>query len=87
MPTFESRAEMLMLYLKDKPVDFHLRGVAIRVAAATEGFSGRDLAALVNAVASKAMQRADAQHLDIEDVKLTEMDFIGMEIDGKVVDY
>jgi hypothetical protein len=33
------------------------------------------------------MQRADAQHLDIEDVKLTEMDFIGMEIDGKVVDY
>ena len=78
---------MLMLYLKDKPVDFHLRGVAIRVAAATEGFSGRDLAALVNAVAAKAMQRADAQHLDIEDVKLTEMDFIGMEIDGKVVDY
>lgn len=87
LPTFESRAEMLMLYLKDKPVDFHLRGVAIRVAAATEGFSGRDLAALVNAVAAKAMQRADAQHLDIEDVKLTEMDFIGMEIDGKVVDY
>lgn len=85
LPTLEGRTDIVALNLQKKPVAFDIPTTSLRVAQATEGFSGRDLHSLVNAAASCAMQRADRMQLDIQDIKIEESDFEGIAIGGKTV--
>ena len=85
LPTLKARAEIVGMNLQKKPLAFNIRGVSLRVAQVTEGFSGRDLHSLVNAAASCAMQRADRLQLDIKDIRIEESDFEGISVGGRVV--
>lgn len=85
LPTLEGRTDIIALNLQKKPVAFSIPATALKIAQATEGFSGRDLYSLVNAAASCAMQRADRLQLDIEDIKVEESDFEGISIGGRTV--
>ena len=85
LPTLKGRADIVALNLQKKPLAFNIRGVSLRVAQVTEGFSGRDLYSLVNSAASNAMQRADRLQLDIKDIRIEESDFEGISIGGRVV--
>lgn len=85
LPTLKGRADIVALNLQKKPLAFNIRGVSLRVAQVTEGFSGRDLYALVNSAASNAMQRADQLQLDIKDIRIEESDFENISIGGRVV--
>jgi transitional endoplasmic reticulum ATPase len=75
LPDTEARSAILQVLLKGKPLGFDLPSVAPRLAAATEGFSGRDLGTLVKTAAGNAMQRADDDGLEIEDIRILEADF------------
>lgn len=75
LPDTEARARILRVMLTTKPLGFELEAVLPRLAEATAGRSGRDLASMVNAAASQAMQRADIEGMEIEDIRILESDF------------
>lgn len=85
LPALQARTDIVALNLQKKPVAFDIPTTALRIAQATEGFSGRDLHSLVNAAASCAMQRADRLQLNITDIKIEESDFEGIAIGGRMV--
>jgi transitional endoplasmic reticulum ATPase len=86
LPDADARVEILGVLLKGKPIDFELDLVLRKLADATEGFSGRDLATLVTAAANEAMQRADHEGLEIEDIRILESDFVGVNIGKRTVE-
>lgn len=70
LPTLEARAAILRVLLANKPLGFELDASLEQLAGMTAGFSGRDLASLVNSAANSAMERADAAGLDIDQVRI-----------------
>jgi transitional endoplasmic reticulum ATPase len=70
LPTAEARAAILRVLLTNKPLGFDLDASLEQLAGMTAGFSGRDLASLVNSAANGAMERADAAGLDIDQVRI-----------------
>jgi len=70
LPTTEARAAILRVLLANKPLGFELDASLEGLAGMTAGFSGRDLASLVNSAANSAMERADAAGLDIDQVRI-----------------
>lgn len=83
LPDTAARAAILEVLLRGKPLGFALDDLLGRLAEATAGFSGRDLSTLVTTAANEAMQRADEEGLEIEDIRILERDFAGVTI-GKL---
>lgn len=85
LPDLQARCAILEVMLRGKPLGFDLGTVLGKLAAGTEGFSGRDLATLVTTAANEAMQRADEEGLEIEDIRILKSDFAGVTIGKRTV--
>ncbi|PWF48619.1 AAA family ATPase [Massilia glaciei] len=70
LPDAAARADILKVLLTGKPLGFELAPSLAALAEATGGCSGRDLASLVNSAASRAMERADDNGHDIDEVRI-----------------
>ncbi|MEO6017544.1 MAG: ATP-binding protein, partial [Polaromonas sp.] len=86
LPDLEARMAILEVMLMNKPLGFDSAITIPKIAASTEGFSGRDLGSLVSAAANQAMQRADEMGHDIEDIKIEEVDFSLVSIGRNTVE-
>ena len=85
LPDTDARADILEVLLGNKPLGFALPAILPKLAAATEGMSGRDLNSLVSVAANHAMHRADLEGLEIEDIRILESDFVGSVVAGRTI--
>jgi SpoVK/Ycf46/Vps4 family AAA+-type ATPase len=76
LPTFEERVTLLRHYLNGKPVADSVEDIVLKVAAETEGKSGRDLKAIVNKAESEALHRALVVNNDATSVAVELRDFV-----------
>ena len=74
LPDEASRAAILLLQLRNKPLDFDAEQACARIASETEGMSGRDLQSLVTAATRRAVQRAISTSGDPRTLVLTPSD-------------
>lgn len=75
LPDESARLAILRLQLEGKPIDFDLEAALAKLAAATDGKSGRDLQSLVTLAARKAVQRAMLEHGDPTGLRISLVDF------------
>jgi len=85
LPDLAARSQILEVLLRGKPLGFDLEATVAKLGAATEGCSGRDLKTLVKYAVTQAMDRADQEGLDIEDIRMREDDFNGSRVAGREI--
>lgn len=85
LPDAAARSQILDVLLRGKPLGFEADATIDKLARVTEGFSGRDLKALVGVAVTQAMDRADQDGLDIEDIRILEEDFNGNSVGGREI--
>jgi len=85
LPDLDARSRILAVLLRGKPVAFDLDATVAQLGAATEGCSGRDLKTLVKYAVTQAMDRADQDGLDIEDIRMRQDDFNGCKVGGREI--
>ena len=85
LPDLAARSQILEVLLRGKPLGFDLEVTVAKLGVATEGCSGRDLKTLVKYAVTQAMDRADQEGLDIEDIRMREDDFNGSKVAGREI--